>query len=216
MKQILSLEEVKKAMETLVAQGKKPTLAALHSLLDHRGSMSTLVRLKSEIDNGLPQARDSEEGLKAFRTVWTLAADEGRRTGEAIISNLRDNLSVLAVENERLDGALAAAEARNGELAEAKSSAESELREFRLAAEKDLHLARTTSAEASAKAASVLERLSDAQAKHTAEVNRLQSEVSAERQRAHEFELRFVRAQALLEAKAIITDKQTADASQGN
>jgi hypothetical protein len=50
MKQIITNEEVSKAMADLATQGKKPTLSALHAALNNRGSMSTLVRLKAEIE----------------------------------------------------------------------------------------------------------------------------------------------------------------------
>jgi hypothetical protein len=38
MKQIITKEEVGKAILDLVGQNKKPTLAALHAALGHRGS----------------------------------------------------------------------------------------------------------------------------------------------------------------------------------
>jgi hypothetical protein len=63
MKQIITKEEVGKAIIDLVGQGKKPTLAALHAALNNRGSMSTLVRLKAEIEAASQPAGDSPEGL---------------------------------------------------------------------------------------------------------------------------------------------------------
>ena len=46
MKQLLTKEEVAKAIKDLEAQGKKVTCTSLHAALGNRGSMSTL---------GLPQ-----------------------------------------------------------------------------------------------------------------------------------------------------------------
>jgi hypothetical protein len=39
--------------------------------------MSTLVRLKTEIETAANTANDSAEGLKAFRAVWSTAVEEG-------------------------------------------------------------------------------------------------------------------------------------------
>ena len=110
MKQLLSKEDVAKAIAELSAKGRKPTLVALHAALDHRGSMSTLVRLKSELESAAQPVADSEEALKAFRQVWDLAFDEGRKQQEEVIAELRENLRVLATENERLDGIATGAE----------------------------------------------------------------------------------------------------------
>ena len=48
MKQVLSKEEVAKAMGDMTSQGKRVTLNSLHAALSHRGSMTTLMRLKSD------------------------------------------------------------------------------------------------------------------------------------------------------------------------
>jgi hypothetical protein len=110
MKQIITKEEVSKAIADLVGQGKKPTLAALHAALNNRGSMSTLVRLKAEIDAAAQPVADSADGLRAFREVWALAVDEGRQQQEAILLEVRESVKALAAENERFEGVAIAAQ----------------------------------------------------------------------------------------------------------
>ena len=85
MKQIITKDDVAKAIQDLVEKGKKPSLAAIHASLNGRGSMSTLVRLKAEIDATAKSDADSPEELKAFREIWSMvcaAARTGCKTGE--------------------------------------------------------------------------------------------------------------------------------------
>ena len=109
-----------------LGQSKKPTLAAVHAALNNRGSMSTLVRLKAEIEAAAPPG-DSADGLKAFREVWALAVDEGRNQQEAVVLELRESVKALAMENERLEGTIMASQNHAAEAEQAKSRAETEL-----------------------------------------------------------------------------------------
>jgi hypothetical protein len=84
MKMLLSKEDVEKAMAELVAKGRKVTLATLHAALGNRGSLSTLVRLKAEIETPSAATQDSEEALNAFRQVWGLAQSEARKQQEVV------------------------------------------------------------------------------------------------------------------------------------
>jgi len=93
MKQILIKEDVVKVIGDLVGQGKKPTLAALHAALNNRGSMSTLVRLKAEIEAAAQPVTDSPDALKTFRDVWALAVEEGRQQQSAVLAELRESIS---------------------------------------------------------------------------------------------------------------------------
>ena len=203
MKQIITKEEVSKAMADLTGQGKKPTLAALHAALNNRGSMSTLVRLKAEIDAATQPMTDSPDGLKAFRDVWALAVEEGRQQQEAVLLELRESIKALAAENERLEGTALAAQNRAGELEQAKSRAEAELAQFKIHVEGELKHARTGQAEATTQAAGALQSLAESRAAHAAQVAALQADLTAAVRKAHELELNLVRAEALLEAKGI-------------
>jgi chromosome segregation ATPase len=203
MKQIISKEDVGKAITDLTAQGKKPTLLAIHSALNHRGSMSTVVRLKAEIEAAAQPITDSPQGMEAFREVWALAVEEGRKQKEEKLAELRENLDALAAENERLEGAAMAAQSRTTEAEQAKSRAEAELHQFRIGVEAELKLARKDQAEANTLAADALRKLAEAQAAHTTRVAALQANLTDADRKAHEFELRLVRAEATLAAQAI-------------
>jgi chromosome segregation ATPase len=201
MKQIISKEDVAKAIGDLAAQGKKPTLAILHAALQHRGSMSTLVRLKAEVEAAAQPASDSPEALKAFREIWALAVDEGRIQQEAVTAELRENLKALAAENERLEGTAVAAQERATELELTASRAAAELNRIRAEQERQLSQAQAALVQASAQAAEALQELSELQATRSADVAALQTDLASAVRRAHELELKLVRAQALLEAK---------------
>ena len=147
MKQIITKEEVGKAILDLAGQGKKPTLAAVHAALNNRGSMSTLVRLKAEIEAAAQPVTDSPEGLKAFREVWALAVDEGRKQQDAVLVELRESVKALATENERLEGTALAAQNHAAEIEQAKSRAETELSRVKTHVEGELKQAKTALAD---------------------------------------------------------------------
>jgi len=193
---------VAKTISDLVAQGKKPTLAILHAALQHRGSMSTLVRLKAEVEAAAQPVIDSPEALKAFREIWALAVEEGRIQQEAVTTELRENLKALAAENERLEGTAIAAQERATELEQTAFRAEAELNRVRAEQERQLSQAQAALVQASAQAAEALQKLSEVQAARSAEVATLQTDLASAVSRAHELELKLVRAQALLEAQS--------------
>lgn len=209
MKQILTREEVAKAIQELVEKGKKPTLAAIHASLNGCGSMSTLVRLKAEIDAATKSGTDSPEAIKAFREIWSMAVDEGRKHQEVVLQELRESIQALAKENERLEGASIAALNHVAELEQAKSRIEAELRQVREKADGELTQSRSMLANATAQSAIALQKLSEAQASHAAEVKSLQSDLTSAVRKAHDIELQLVRATALLEVKKI--DPATAE-----
>lgn len=200
MKQVITKEEVSKAIAQLKEQGKRPTLATIHALLNNRGSMSTLVRLKSELEASTIPATDSAEGLKSFREIWALAVAEGRGAQEQLIDELRGNVNSMAAENERLEGSLLAAEQQLHELNHAKSLIESELRDYRASVQVQIDSSRAAATEATANASDALARLAERQADHSKQLAALQSERDDAIRRAHEMEIKLVRALALLEA----------------
>jgi chromosome segregation ATPase len=212
MKQILTKEEVGKAIQDLVGQGKKPTLAAVHATLNNRGSMSTLVRLKAEIEAAAQPETDSPDGLKAFREVWALAVDEGRKQQEVVLAELRDSIKALATENESLEGAAMAAQNHAAELEQAKSRAETELSHVRAQVDGELKQAKTGLTAATTQAAGALQKLAEVQASHALQVAALQADLTSAVHKAHDLELQLVRSTALLEAKGI--QSATAESSK--
>ena len=201
MKQVLSKDEVAKVLADFSAKGKKPTLAVIHAALGHRGSMSTLVRLRTELETEAQPICDSQEGLKLFREVWSLAVEEGRKQQESVSAELRQNLTALAIENERLDGAATAAQDRAVELDRAKSRAEAALFEVRTRLEDQLNRSQAALVQATDQARQTLEKLATQQAAQADEVALLQRNLAEAVRKAHEFELELVRSRTLLEAK---------------
>ena len=163
-------------------------------------------RVKAEIEAAQPES-DSPEALKAFREIWALAVEEGRMQQEAVTAELRENLKALAAENERLDGAAMAAQDRATELEQAASRAGAEFNRIRTEQEREFNQAQAALVQASAQATEALQRLSEVQATRSAEVAALQTDLASAINRAHELELKLVRAQALLEAQGIQAEK---------
>lgn len=201
MKQIITKDEVSKAIQNLTKNGKKPTLGAIYEALSRRGSMSTIVRIKAEIEATAQSKADSPEALTAFRDIWSMAVDAGRKQQEAVHAELRDSIQSLATENERLDAVALAGQTRATELEQEKLRVEAELRELRMQTDTELKQARTALAEAAKREAMALEKLAKAQESHAAQVKTLQSGLTSAVHKSHDLELQLVRATALLEAK---------------
>jgi hypothetical protein len=162
--------------------------------------MSTLVRLKAEIEAEAQGPMDSPDAREAFREVWSLARNEGRQEQEQAVAELRESLRSLAAENERLEGVAGAAQMWATDLEEAKAKAETELQLLRISAERDLSRTMSTIRDAGLQAAKALQELADARGDHATQVTALQTELTVAQRNAHEFELQLVRARALLEA----------------
>lgn len=207
MKQLITKEEVGNVIQQLTTQGKKPTLVTLHAALGNKGSMSTLVRLKAECEAEARSASDSPDALEAFREVWSLARSEGRQEQANAMAELRDNLQSLIAENERLEGIAAAAQKRATDFEGQKIKAETELGLLRISAERDLSRAALTMRDAGLQAAKALQELADTRGAHATQVTTLQADLTAAQRNAHEFELRLVRANALLEAKGLSSEQ---------
>lgn len=207
MKQVITQQDVAKAIKDLGGQGKKPTLAAIHAALNHRGSMSTLCRLKTEIEAAAQPVTDSPEAGKLFKDLWALAVDEGRKQQEAVIAELRDNLHSLATENERLDGTFAAVQNRAGELEQAKCRAEADLSQIQSWLEGQLNQAQTALVEAGAQTTTALKKLAEVQAATASQIAVLHSDLGSAVSHAHRLELELAHAQALLDTKGVVPGK---------
>jgi len=196
MKQVLTRDDVAKVMADFNNKGKRATLAMLHASLGNRGSMSTLVRLKAEIEAEAQPVEDSKESLDAFREIWALAMEQGRQKQSSATAECQQTIQALCDENERLDARAMAAEKQAVNLQDEKSRAELDLR--RLQTEASDALNRTTTALADA-----LQKLSSSQSAHAEQTAKLQAELDAAVQRAHDVELELARAQAHLELRPL-------------
>jgi hypothetical protein len=196
MKAVITKEDVSKAMAEIRGKGKEPTFALLHAALNYRGSMSTLTRLKSEVDADEQRVNETSEEMQAFRQIWAKAAGEGRKQEESLIAELQERVAALMGENERLECVTMAAQQRADELEKENHLAVDVMSQTRIRIEGELSLAKSATAAASAQAANALQQLADTRS----QVILLQGEVAAAVARAREIELKMARAQALLDA----------------
>jgi len=196
MKVIITKDDVAGAIQKLKASGKKTTLQAIHAALGNRGSISTLVKLKAEIEAGAVAVRDDEEGLKAFRDLWALAIDEGKKVKDAEIAELREALDAIADEAEKAQGETLAVRERLTAIEAQRDSLISDL----AAANAAVTASRADGAEHSSKIADVLERVAKLQESHAHDRHRLELEIRTEHDRAHKLEIELAKLQAVSEA----------------
>jgi len=195
MKAILTKEDVAKAIASLVAMGKKPTLTAIHAALANRGSMSTLIKLKAEIEAEAVKRRDSEEGLRAFRELWDLAVNEGRTQKEAEREDLRQSLNALLAEAQAMEGEVAAANARVEDFQKRHTSMTTEVTK----ATELLTAARASGEQQALKLAEALGRIEILQTSHATEIARLREQLDQAHAKAHDLDLKLARAEARLD-----------------
>ena len=177
MKPLLTKEDVAQAIKDLEAEGKKVTCTSLHAAVGNRGSMSTLLKLKAEVQGSPEPVADSPAGLKKFREVWASALSEGQQLQEAIIVQLREELKALAIENERLDGlAISAESERERTSVELKAS---QIGIVRAVEENNRSLS----------------MLADERAAHAKELSAIRHELAAEVRKVHELERELMRLQ---------------------
>jgi len=201
MKQILKKEDVAKAMADLVANGKKPTLAAIHAALGNRGSTSTLIKLKTEIDTAANTVPDSDEALQSFREIWALAMEEGRKQNEVKVSELTANIKVVCQENERLEGEAIALKDQVASLEKEKSNLETGSAKVKAELESQLNQAQGALVEAGGHARKAFEQLAQTQSAHAAELTALRVERDSAMEKSRVTELELAVCKARMEAK---------------
>lgn len=199
MKTILQKEEVNKALDSLTAAGKKPTLKALHAALGNRGSMSTLVKLKSEIEADAVRPVFSDEAEQAFRNVWNAAVAEGRKQKEAEIAALKEAQEALMSELETMEGKVVASNTRVADLEKLQSELTGEVTK----ATEEVTRARAAGETHAMKLAEALERIERLQTSHAAEIARLREQFDQANTKAHELELKLARAEARLDGSGV-------------
>ena len=195
MKALIVRQDVAKAIDSLKAVGKKPTIQAIHSALGNRGSLSTLVKLKAEIEADAVVERDSEEGLKAFREVWALAVQEGRNQKDAAAEEMRQALDAMAAESQKMEGEVAVAAERAAALEQGRAELTAELTK----ANERVTAVRATSEQNATKLSEALETLAKIQQSHAAELADLRQQLTEAVKRSHTLEVKLARAEAKLE-----------------
>jgi ElaB/YqjD/DUF883 family membrane-anchored ribosome-binding protein len=137
---------------------------------------------------------DSEEGLQAFREIWALAREEGRRQQESVNAGLQQDIQTLARENERLEGEATASANQASELQKAKLIAEAALDDVK----RQLARSQESLIQANKETQSALEKFAAEQASHQGTHQELKKAI----EKAHGLELDLVRSRALLDAQS--------------
>ncbi len=210
MRAILTKDLVRTAIGKLNHQGIKPTLAAIHDILGRRGSMTTLVRLKAEIDREGPPQGDAGELVR----VAVRAEDAGGKQQGPFLLGSGERLTQLTKENERLVMALAAANNRLASLENQKMVVEAKMNELQQT-ELQLDDAHNTMYALLRHAVS---RFLAESAEHRQEnregVAKLLAELTRLGDRVHRLELGIGRANAPLEAKRVVSSDSGAEAKR--
>lgn len=181
MKATITKQAVAEAIKALTDSGKKPTLAAIHAALGGKGSITTLVKLKGELDQEASTPQDSTEGLAQFRSLWAAAVAEGKASMESQMQELRAGLEAVSLENERLEAAAIAAEARLAELVGQRDKLVNELSQ----AINEATTARAQGEQNAIKLAECLERMERDRAAQVSEFRDMMEKIQAEREKVH-------------------------------
>jgi hypothetical protein len=120
---------------------------------------------------------------------------------DALITEMRENLQTVSIENERLEGVAASALEHAANCEQAKVQADAASAKTKADLENQLSQERTALIRATDQARQALEQLAQVQTDRASEVTSLRSEVDKISGKAHALELELVRARALLETR---------------
>jgi gamma-glutamylcysteine synthetase len=194
--QLISRDEVAAAMKQLAGEGKKPSATAIRAVLG-RGSLSTVIKLKGEIESAVDSPPESEEGRRLFQKTWETAVAEGRRQVQEHLETARIDLQTAVAEVERLEGDLVGLRAANDAM-------QIELRQARAeaaAASEQALAARAANESAANERAALSTQIAELYRSHAEAVAGLNAQLTAAQGRAHRFEVELARAQALLDVR---------------
>jgi predicted nucleic acid-binding Zn-ribbon protein len=185
MKPIITREGVADAIKKLNDAGQKATLSAIHAALGGKGSLSTLIKFKAELEQQAAAPQDSAEGLNQFRTLWAAAVGEGRKQLENQIAEIRAGLDALTAENERLEAAAIADANRLAEIQAQRDKLIDELSQANRAATD----ARAAGEQHAVKLANALEQIQTTQRQSMEEYKTFQAQIAEWRDKAHALEI---------------------------
>ena len=197
MKAVISKEAVADAIKQLNDKGQKPTLAAIHAALGGKGSLTTLIKIKAELEQAATAPQDSAEGLNQFRALWAAAVTEGRKEMEGQAAELRAGLDALSVENERLEAAAIADAARVAEIMGQRDKLVDELSQANKAATE----ARAAGADAANRLAAALGEIAQIRAEYLQAVTTAARDLASARDLAHSAQIERATLAAQLEAE---------------
>jgi DNA repair exonuclease SbcCD ATPase subunit len=193
---VLTLEEVEKALTTLrQKEGREPSTRALHAAVGNRGSMTTLLKMKRDLDKppGVAPGADPEQ-VAQFNALWAAAKTVGRAEREEEVRRLQEELDTVMAEAERMEGEIVEARQQGAEIAAVRDRLIAE----NAAAHQELTAARAAGEQQTQKTAAALERLSTLQAAHAQELSALGEQLRQAEKSQHETALSQARTEGQL------------------
>lgn len=158
MKAIITTEDVAATIQQLRAAGKNPSIAAIHAALGNKGSLTTVMKLKRDVEQGTsPAVPDDSEALAHFRQLWQAAVSIGRQQRDVELAEQNDTVDALATENTRLEAACIGMGERISELSQQRDQLIADLAQ----AQRDVATAQAAGQTHAASAAEALGRLAD-------------------------------------------------------
>jgi uncharacterized phage infection (PIP) family protein YhgE len=207
MKPTITRDMVADAIRQLKEKNQKVTLQAIHAALGGRGSITTLVRLRQEIEAEATAPQDSDEGLALFRQMWSAAVTEGRKQLETQMAELRAGLEAVTLENEKLEAAAIADDARVDEIEAQRNKLVDELSQANKAATD----ARAAGADAANRLAAALGEIAQIRGEYLHAVTSNAKELAAERERSHSLAVERATLGAQLEGERVARVKAEKD-----
>ena len=194
MKQIVNRKDVERAIDDLTKTGKKATIASIHASVGGRGSLTTILKLKQEIDAERNLEKDKAKVLEVFHQLWPLALDEARQECTAEIEDMRSTIQALANENEAMEGSASVHEDAIRKVADQRDSLMLELSE----SNKQLTATRANADQYVQQLAAMQEKMEALREAHESETAKLQNDMEFERERNRGLEIKCARAEAEL------------------
>ncbi|MGD0815685.1 MAG: winged helix-turn-helix domain-containing protein [Verrucomicrobiota bacterium] len=113
MKQIITLDRVRRAMDHLADQNRKPTLLAIRAFLRNRGSLTTVRKFRAEIEAGAEASRSAAATTEATQNLARVQATHAAEMAamHAIIAAAADRARDLELRLARVEVLLLAAQA---------------------------------------------------------------------------------------------------------
>lgn len=143
--------------------------------------MSKLLRVKAELEGTLVPAAGPPAALQLIREIWASAVACGHQQQDALVDQLPEELTAVAVENKRWEG-LALESMRRREDAEAERDQSVE----------EHRIVQADWVKAASQAQQVLDKLADARAAHATEMAAIRQQLAEEVHSTQELELKLV------------------------
>lgn len=170
-----------KAMAILKQDGNQnPSLPAIRAAVGNKGSMSTIAGFKKELDDEALAAQDPPDALQAFRAIWAQAVQVGRAQRDSEVADLQELARELSSESKEFEG----------EATASRSAATAVTQKYEVSLVQ-LNRANEALIAARADAERNATKLVEVMEESRREADHLRNQLTAEKNRAHELELKL-------------------------